>query len=444
MTIKNQSVSVANWTEVREHLDQMIWEAVFAGNEPDRLAARRLIIELAKAWGAKPASIQEIYLARGKGEISGFTVPAINIRGLTYEVAQAVFRTAASLEAGAFIFELARSEIGYTDQRPSEFSACVLGAAVKTGFKGPVFIQGDHYQVSAKKFKSDAEGEIGGIEKLIQESLDWDYGNIDIDASTIVDLSRPTLEDQQRDNAVVTARLAGFIRSHEKTLPVSIGGEIGEVGKSNSRPDELEAYMKLLLEADSGKPAISKVSVQTGTSHGGVVLAGGELAQVKISFETLGLLSRLAREKYGMAGAVQHGASTLPEDAFDKFPEVQTAEIHLATGFQNIMYDHLPAQFKEHLYEKIRRDFASERGLKDTEEQFLYKTRKKMFGPAKKDWWGLDRSVKEKMMTALQAKFTLIFQKLKVNKTKALIDRRVAAFCLAKPLIQDAPRLLVP
>ena len=54
-------------------------------------------------------------------------------------------------------------------------------------------------------------------------------------------------------------------------------------------------------------------------------------------------LSTVAREKYGLAGAVQHGASTLPDEAFNNFPRTETAEIHLATNFQNMLYDHLPA-----------------------------------------------------------------------------------------------------
>lgn len=434
--LPGNKIETSDWKEVRRQLDSLVEQSVFDPNPERRLALRRLLIELAKMWGAKPASIQDLYLARGRGEIQGFTAAAINIRGLTYEVAQAVFRAADALDAGAFIFELARSEIGYTDQQPSEYAACVMAAALKTGYQGPVFIQGDHYQVNAKKFKSSPESELGDIIKLIEESLDWDYGNIDIDASTIVDLSRATLEDQQKDNAEVTAKLAQIIRNKESAAAVSIGGEIGEVGKDNSRPEELEAYMKQLIKAMAGRPAISKVSVQTGTSHGGVVLAGGELAQVKISFDTLKELSRLAREKYGMAGAVQHGASTLPEDSFDQFPQVETAEIHLATGFQNLMYDHLPEEFLNHLYQEIRRTFNSERKPGDSEEQFIYKTRKKAFGLAKKDWWGLPSGVKEKMMAALETKILLIFKKLKVDGTKKLTQRYIKTTLPPRPLIK--------
>jgi len=71
--------------------------------------------------------------------------------------------------------------------------------------------------------------------------------------------------------------------------------------------------------------------VQTGTAHGGFINADGTLRMdVKIDLQTLAELSRVAREDYRLAGAVQHGASTLPPEAFDAFPRVGACEIHLA------------------------------------------------------------------------------------------------------------------
>ena len=128
-------------------------------------------------------------------------------------------------------------------------------------------------------------------------------------------------------------------------MTVSIGGEIGEVGKQNSTEAELRAYLDgyhgraAQRGAATGPSGLSKVSVQTGTSHGGVPLPGGGVAEVKLDFGTLERLSAVART-YGLAGAVQHGASTLPDELFHRFPKVETAEIHLATGFQNSLYEH--------------------------------------------------------------------------------------------------------
>jgi len=128
-----------------------------------------------------------------------------------------------------------------------------------------------------------------------------------------------------------------------------VGGEIGEVGSKNSTPPELHAFMQGYRERlRKGRTGISKISVQTGTSHGGVVLPDGRVAQVKLDFNTLKTLSEIARKEYGLAGAVQHGASTLPAEAFHKFVECETAEVHLATEFQNMIYEsrHFPVDLK--------------------------------------------------------------------------------------------------
>src|SRR4029453_11557690 len=111
-----------------------------------------------------------------------------------------------------------------------------------------------------------------------------------------------------------------------------------------------------------GAKGISKVSVQTGTSHGGVPLPDGGVAEGKLDFEVLRELGVLARE-YALAGAVQHGASTLPDELFHRFPAVETAEIHLATGFQNLMYEHpaFPASLHRAIEAWVRPNCAETR-----------------------------------------------------------------------------------
>jgi len=407
--------------ETPNEIDSLVEEAVFASDNQAKEKSQRTIRELALARGIYPASMQGLYEAAGRGLYSGITVPAINIRGITYHVARSVFRAALKDRVGAFIFEIARSEVGYTGQRPGEYAACVLAAAVKEGFKGPVFIQGDHFQVNAGKYASEPEKELNAIKDLTREAVDAGFFNIDIDASTIVDLGRPTLEEQQEKNCQVTADMTEFIRSIEpEGIPISIGGEIGEVGKKNSTVEDLRAFMSGYLRLlGPGLKGISKISVQTGTTHGGVVLPDGSIASVKIDFNALEELSRLAREEYGMGGAVQHGASTLPDEAFDRFPQVGALEVHLATGFQNIIYDspyfpnELLNEISSHLWEK----YSSERKQGETEEQFLYKTRKKAFGDFKKEMWSLPEENLVGIMDALEERFSLIFRKLNVVNT---------------------------
>jgi len=402
-------------------IDSLIKDAVFSADPRIKEDSRAAIQEIASDEGLYMASIQGLYEAAGMGVYSGITVPAINIRGITYHTARAVFRAALKEKVGAFIFEIARSEIGYTDQRPAEYAACVLAAAIKEGFKGPVFLQGDHFQVNAGKYASDPEKEVNAIKDLIRESVDAGFYNIDVDASTIVDLRKESLEEQQELNCRVTADITGFIRSIEpEGITISVGGEIGEVGKRNSTVDELRAFMsgygKMLA---SGIKGISKISVQTGTTHGGVVMPDGSIASVKIDFNTLAELSRVAREEYGMGGAVQHGASTLPDDAFDKFPEVGTLEVHLATGFQNIIYQSsgFPGALMDSINNHLMDKYAGERKQDETDEQFLYKTRKKAFGDFKKAMWDIPEEDMGKIGQELEDRFSMLFRKLNVVDT---------------------------
>lgn len=428
VSIENGKIAIKNKDLTRKSMDEIIFNAVFEENEEEKIKQLLLIKEMAKEMGVIPASIHGLYEEMGRN-FPGFTVPAINIRGLTYDVARAIFRKATTQNVGALIFEIARSEIGYTKQRPLEYSACVLAAAIREGFEGSVFIQGDHFQVVRRYFEKDPNAEINYLKSLIKEAIEAEFYNIDIDTSTLVDLSKDTVYEQQRPNFENTAILAEYVRKIEPHgVTISIGGEIGEIGGKNSTPDEARAYLNGFRDIFKGGKGLSKLSVQTGTKHGGVVLPDGRIAQVKIDFETLRILSDLVRKEYGLSGCVQHGASTLPEEAFDKFPEIGASEIHLATGFQNIIYDskHLPEEFRTMIYEALKKQFASEQKEGQTEEQFIYSTRKKGFGLFKKEWWSLPREVKEPLMTELEQKFELLFNKLKVFNTKDIIKKTVS------------------
>ena len=412
--------------------DRLVWQAVFGPSE-EREGARWLLWELGQATGARPASINSLYLARGGGEVGGFTVPAINVRMMTYDTARAIFRAARAGRAAAILLEIARSEIAYTDQRPAEYVSVLIGAALREGYVLPLFIQGDHCQVNLKKYQTDPEGEIGEVKKLIAEEIGAGFYNIDVDTSTLEDLSQATLEEQQRRNYERAAEITSFIRAHEpQGVTASVGAEIGEVGMKNSTVEELHAFMQgyaRSLAALGTSDGISKISVQTGTSHGGVVLPDGSIADVNIDLQALAALSRSAREDYGLAGAVQHGASTLPSNAFGNFPRIETAEIHLATNFQNIVFDHtrLPGELRDRLRRWVDENAAAERKSGDTNEQFYYKARKKAIGPFKQEVWSLPEDIRGAIAADLERTFAFLFEQLNVNGTEKDVLRFVQA-----------------
>jgi len=416
----------------------LAWTAAFATDEEAQEAAQWLIWEASQELGALSASIHELYMARGRGEVSGFTVPAVNLRAQTFDMARTLFETARSADVGAVIVEIARSEQTYTFQRPIDFSTAVLAGAIAANWRGPVFIQGDHYQFNAKKYAADPEVMTEEIRRACRLAVDAGYRNIDIDSSTLVDLSKPTVDDQQRENDTRAAELTALIRSLESDgVTISVGGEIGEVGHKNSTVEELRAYLEgfnaELAKRAPGAIGLSKVSVQTGTSHGGIPLPDGSVAEVKLDFDVLRELGEVARS-YGLAGAVQHGASTLPDELFHRFPAVETAEIHLATGFQNAMYEH-PA-FPQELHEKIERwvfeNAADERKPDQTDQQFVYTTRKKAIGPFKRELWDLES--RDEILAAQRRKFSFLFTELGVNGSREMVDAYIRPVEVHRPI----------
>jgi fructose-bisphosphate aldolase, class II len=422
-----------------DKMDVLVRAAVF-GDEREREQARWLIWEIGQIAGVRAASIHDLYMARGRGEIGGFTVPAINVRGASYDTARAIFRTAKRLDAGAFILEIARSEIVYTDQRPAEYVAVMLAAAMREGYRGPVFVQGDHFQVNAKKYAAGAEAEVHGVKELAREAIGAGFYNIDIDTSTLVDLSRTTLVEQQRPNYEVGIDILRHVRALEPPgVTISAGGEIGEVGTANSTVEELRAFMDGFNRGlPTGMAGLSKISVQSGTSHGGVVLADGSIADVALDFDTLRDLSKVAQEEYGLAGAVQHGASTLPDGAFNNFPRVETSEIHLATNFQNMLYDLIPGELRHEIYEWLGENAKDERKPGDSDEQFFYKSRKKALGPFKRKLWDLPAEVKSRIAAAYDQKFEFLFTQLAVGGTGRYVERYVKAPEQHRPVPQGA------
>ena len=431
-------------------IDELVYNLCLNESEAVKDACRWIVWQAAADLGIYASSIQGLYEARAQERYNKITVPAVNIRGLTYDVARALVRAGMKLKSLSFIFEIAKSEIGYTLQRPAEYAALCLSAAIKEGLLGPVFIQGDHFQLKAKNYAADPDKEVAGVKKLIKEAIEGGFYNIDIDSSTLVDLSKETVDKQQWNNYEVCAKLTGYIREIQpKGIMVSVGGEIGEVGGKNTTPEEfcafMEGFKKQLEEYGKGAlQGISKISIQTGTAHGGVVLPDGSIAKVNLDFEALRAISEIARRDYGISGTVQHGASTLPDDAFDHFPEAETAEVHLATGFQNIIYEskNLPNDLREKIYAWLKENCAADRKEDMTEEQFIYKTRKKGFGPFKKELMDLPQELRKAIGQELEEKFTFLFQKLNATNTKALVNKYVKPVPVKKPIPDALARAL--
>ncbi|MDD5750295.1 MAG: class II fructose-bisphosphate aldolase [Candidatus Pacebacteria bacterium] len=299
------------------------------------------------------ASLFSFYKEDSRDVKSAFSVPAFNLRLLAFDCARALFRAAQKVNTNVFIIEIAQSEMGYTRQTPKSFARQCLAAAQAENYQGPIFLQGDHFKPK------------GNLKGLIKRSIKAGFFNIDIDCSAL------PLEQ----NIAKTNRFIDFIKDHRPDgVEMNIGAEVGEIGGSNTSPE----YLRDFLQAVKG---ITKVAVQTGTSHG----RGGQ-----IDWQLLNNLSAIAKE-HGLAGVVQHGASTLSEDDLRELPKHGVCEVHLATELQDVILEH--PLFPREIKKKIS----------------LYQNKKEALGPLKKEIERIPQDVKDGIMKTLEDKFVFYF-----------------------------------
>ena len=375
----------------------LAWTAAFSDDEATTASAQWLVWEASQALGARSASIQALYDARARGEVSGFTVPAINLRdpGLRHGPDRLRGGRRGRCRGGHPRARAERADVHVP--APDRLRDVGAGRGDRRRLAGSGLHPGRPLPVQRQEVRRRPGGDDRGDPARLPAG---DRRRLSQHRHRLLDARRP-VEAQRRRGAARELPAGG--RADRPDPDARAGRRHGQ----RRRRDRRGRHPELDGRRAAGLPrrvsprargagarraaGISKVSVQTGTSHGGVPLPDGGVAEVKLDFEVLRELGVVARE-YGLAGAVQHGASTLPDELFHRFPAVETAEIHLATGFQNALYEH-PA-FPESLHREIEAwcfaNAADERKPGQTDQQFVYTTRKKALGPFKRRLWELD------------------------------------------------------
>jgi len=375
-----------------ETIDYLVKEAAFNSDNDVKTAAQFLIRSAAISLGIIPASINDFYMARKDNAWENMTVPAVNIRADAYETSKQVFRVVREQNIGAIILELAKSEVRYSGQSVDEFTTAGFAAAIKEGYVGQIFFQGDHYQVDQKKYAKEPNKEIDSLKRFIRESILAGEYNIDMDPSTLVnedaldeivvfennlvdeylnnnqELTQgldesglkalrhelidnlPVTEEQRvkldelyerlhNDTAKVTMEFIRYIRGLEKELlggkvTISIGIEERHIDnpKHKNNPSTVRGSIALsqkILRMCADEGLVGPSKIALQT--GTMHGLGG-----KVDF---GIYTRhlAAAKSLGISVYVQHGASTIKDrNDFKKMPIGGVGEVHLATEYQKI------------------------------------------------------------------------------------------------------------
>lgn len=381
------------------------------------------ILNLTWENGLYPASIAPIYRALGRGELPPMTIPAFNVRGLTYPLARAIWRAAMQSHCGPIIFELAPSESTGCDQTFEEYAALVIAAAFKEGYQGPVFLQGDHFSL-------DSADDLKWLEDLALQVIESGFYQIDIDGSHLFNQKAENLTDFHTPNAEITGKLIKSIRDMQpRDVHITLGGEVGEIGGRNTSVDDLIAFQVVLQKHLSDTtPGLDKISAQTGTTHSGIVLPDGTTGRMSVDFDLISDLSRQARLS-GWSGLVQHGASTLQFEDLARLPQAGVIEVHLATQIQNILFDHpaFPLDLREQMKRELVKSTRSAEGDHlDTSDalsdaQRFYQARWAAWGIYKAQLWQLPSEVISQVSDSLADWATQIFRSLKVAQRSQVL-----------------------
>ena len=95
LSITDGKAEVINVEDFKSRMIDNLADTIILSNSIEfKKFCHWVINEAAYQLGVIPSSIQELYEARAKNKLNSFTVPAINLRTLTYDLARAAFRSA--------------------------------------------------------------------------------------------------------------------------------------------------------------------------------------------------------------------------------------------------------------------------------------------------------------------------------------------------------------
>jgi hypothetical protein len=92
-----------------------------------------------------------------------------------------------------------------------------------------------------------------------------------------------------------------------------------------------------------------------------------------------------------------------------------------------------PSDLKESIRKFCFDELLGERSANDTDEQFVYKARKRAWGPLKQDVWNLDADAKARIYASLEEKFEFLYDQLGVTNTRHLVDEHIQPVKIEKP-----------
>lgn len=197
-----------------ERIDALVYNAMFQPSERVRYFLAWLIRQVAAGNAIYPSSLQGWYARVGRGQAPSFTIPALRLRMISYAAGRAAFRAMRETGAGAVVFSL--DGAAKPAQSPLDYATCLLAAAIREGYEGPLFLEAD--------FLRAQPGADERLKELVGEALNAGFFNLEFGLTRLKNLSLPDPTEQEQAYSTDCAALAGFVRQAE---PAGVGSAIG-------------------------------------------------------------------------------------------------------------------------------------------------------------------------------------------------------------------------
>ncbi len=411
LEVRSDGVRIIDAQRLREErIDALVYNAMFQPSERVRYFLAWLIRQAAAGNAIYPASLKGLYAMAARGQTPKFTVPAVSLRAMTYAGGRSAFQAAWETGTGALVFNL--DGAAKPAQSPLDYATCLLAAAIREGYEGPLFLEADFLHAQPVTDEAAHGDELERLKELAEEALNEGFFNLEFDTTRLENLTLPDPTEQEQACYLDCAALASFVR---QTEPGGVGSAIGIRfnchGDLEHRVQRLRAFMtgfETEFTSRAGHvPGISKFNLN---------IRGEEDLGMAVDF------AEVALREYWLPTSVGQEGAALPDDLIEAVVDLPFVEVHLGSRLEERIFDHpaFPAQLRQAMQRWIEA-CASARQAGQSDEDLRLAMRPLAYEQFKRELWDLPGQTQEAIMADLKADLVEIIRRLRVEDSIHLV-----------------------
>ena len=353
-------------------------------------------------------------------KFSGLVIPAFNIPGMTFSIARIIFRSYRKYNTGPFIFQLSPLEMADTAQTPWEYSACILAAAMRERYSGPIFIQCNAIKLSDHISPDSSPDRFEPLAILLKDCINAGFYHFVLDDSVIDSLEQSELFSC----ADFGDTWFSLIRKNSpRVLDIQTGIELVKSPLHPDKQNDLEQYTQWIQSELIQRQAECSVSK---------ILRPFELCENGNDDS-----EKQNRSHFHVAYCERRKSKSKTQ----QWTETGVQELHSRRLFQDIIFDHpeFPLGLKEQLRVHLTQEYTIGTKPDWTDDQFYTKLRSRAWRSYKKALWSLDDRTKAIILGELEKTINHYFASSRLENAFKWTNRNYKQ-PVAVPL--DPPELL--